>query len=201
MFPLGSVLLPHGLLSLHVFEPRYRQLVRDCLDGDGRFGVVLIERGSEVGGGDVRFDTGTVARIVDAAPLSGGRWALACAGIERIDVLRWLADDPYPVAEAEVRPERADQPTRYELEAVRRLVVSCAAMRAELGEPAPAAVFALAPDSAVAVWQLCVRASLGPLDALRLLRVDSPSERLAELAEMLAEERAVLARRLSGGQE
>ncbi|MET1002223.1 MAG: LON peptidase substrate-binding domain-containing protein, partial [Acidimicrobiia bacterium] len=51
MFPLGSVLFPHALLPLHVFEPRYRVMMRHCLEGDKEFGVVLIERGSEVGGG------------------------------------------------------------------------------------------------------------------------------------------------------
>ena len=55
MFPLGSTMLPGQQLPLHVFEPRYQELVRDCLDApDGpRFGVVLIARGNEVGGGDV----------------------------------------------------------------------------------------------------------------------------------------------------
>ena len=64
MFPLGNVLFPHAQLPLHVFEPRYRALAETCLAGDGEFGVVLIERGSEVGGGDTRFSIGTVARIV-----------------------------------------------------------------------------------------------------------------------------------------
>ena len=62
MFPLGTVLFPHAVLPLHVFEERYRALTETCLRGDGRFGVVLIERGSEVGGGDVRFGVGTVAQ-------------------------------------------------------------------------------------------------------------------------------------------
>ncbi|HEX5095168.1 MAG TPA: LON peptidase substrate-binding domain-containing protein, partial [Acidimicrobiia bacterium] len=56
MFPLGTVLFPHALLPLQVFEPRYRVMMRNLLDGEREFGVVLIERGSEVGGGDVRFD-------------------------------------------------------------------------------------------------------------------------------------------------
>ena len=43
MFPLGAVLFPSMVLPLHVFEPRYRALVDDCVDGDGEFGVVLIE--------------------------------------------------------------------------------------------------------------------------------------------------------------
>ena len=66
MFPLGSVLLPSMVLPLHVFEPRYRALVRDVLDGDGEFGVCLISRGHEVGGDDVRTDVGTVARVHEA---------------------------------------------------------------------------------------------------------------------------------------
>src|SRR2546430_9614094 len=64
MFPLGNVLFPHAQLPLHVFEPRYRALAETCLAGDGEFGVVLIDRGSEVGGGDTRFSIGTFARIV-----------------------------------------------------------------------------------------------------------------------------------------
>ncbi len=76
MFPLGTVLLPGMPLSLHVFEPRYRQMVDDCRAGDGTFGVVLIERGSEVGGGDVRTDVGTLTRIVEARELPDGRWLL-----------------------------------------------------------------------------------------------------------------------------
>src|SRR4029078_331611 len=67
MFPLGTVLLPHSTLPLTLCEDRYRALAETCLRGDGRFGVVLIERGFEVGGGDSRFDVGTVARISDAA--------------------------------------------------------------------------------------------------------------------------------------
>ena len=99
MFPLGTVLFPYALLPLHVFEPRYRLMMRHVLDGDREFGVVLIERGSEVGGGDTRFDVATVARVVQAAELPDGRYALATVGMGRVRVLSWLVDDPYPRAE------------------------------------------------------------------------------------------------------
>src|SRR5688500_7660667 len=105
MFPLGSVLFPSVYLPLHVFEPRYRALVRDCLAGDREFGVVLIERGSEVGGEDVRTDAGTVARIVEAAELPDGRWALGAVGVRRLRVAAWLPDDPYPIAEVDDWPD------------------------------------------------------------------------------------------------
>ncbi|MBO0881227.1 MAG: LON peptidase substrate-binding domain-containing protein, partial [Mycobacterium sp.] len=62
MFPLESALLPNEDLPLRIFEPRYIALVEDCMrDADPRFGVVLISRGREVGGGDVRYDIGAVA--------------------------------------------------------------------------------------------------------------------------------------------
>ena len=86
MFPLGTVLLPSVYLPLHVFEPRYRELVQVCLDGNQEFGVVLIERGSEVGGGDQRVDVGTVAQIVEATRMPDGRWALGAVGTRRIRV-------------------------------------------------------------------------------------------------------------------
>ena len=108
MFPLGSVLLPGSVLPLHVFEPRYRQLVIDCLaddTGDPEFGVTLIERGSEVGGGDQRTDVGVVARMVQVEALEGGRYALVAVGTRRIRVNAWLPDDPYPVADVDDWPD------------------------------------------------------------------------------------------------
>src|SRR4051812_43593478 len=84
MFPLNAVVFPGMALPLHVFEPRYRALTRHCLDTDRRFGSVLIERGSEVGGGDVRFDVGTCVRIVEADELPDGRWVLVAVGVERL---------------------------------------------------------------------------------------------------------------------
>jgi Lon protease-like protein len=109
MFPLGTVLVPGGLLPLHVFEPRYRRMVADCLAGDRRFGVVLIERGSEVGGGDVRTDVGTMARIVQAEEAPDGRWGLVALGVERIRVDAWLPDDPYPRAETSEWPDEVGE--------------------------------------------------------------------------------------------
>ena len=88
MFPLGTVLLPHMLLPLHIFEPRYRALIHDVLDGDREFGVTLIERGHEVGGGDRRADVGTVAHVEEAEELDDGRWVVLAAGTRRIRVER-----------------------------------------------------------------------------------------------------------------
>ena len=101
MFPLGTVLLPFAHLPLHIFEPRYRALVKDCLAEDGQFGVVLIERGQEVGGGDARFGVGTVARIMQTAELPDGRWLVDAVGTVRFRVTEWLPEEPYPLAMVE----------------------------------------------------------------------------------------------------
>jgi uncharacterized protein len=98
MFPLGSVLFPFGVMPLRVFEDRYKALTEDVLAGNREFGVVLIERGSEVGGGDVRFPVATVATVLEAEPTDDGGWYLVTFGTRRIEVLVWTGDDPYPVA-------------------------------------------------------------------------------------------------------
>jgi len=100
-FPLQSVLLPGMPLGLHVFEPRYLQLMEDIAAGDGRFGVVMITRGSAVGGADQRADVGTVAELVASAPTADGRLMVEAVGTERFRVTRWLDDDPYPRADVE----------------------------------------------------------------------------------------------------
>src|SRR5262245_6470678 len=102
MFPLGTVLFPHAALPLHLFEDRYRALAETCLRGDGRFGVVLIEKGFEVGGGDQRFGVGTVARIVEAARTPDGRYLLATVGTERFRVRKWLDYAQFTCPELEV---------------------------------------------------------------------------------------------------
>ncbi|WP_081347423.1 LON peptidase substrate-binding domain-containing protein [Mycobacteroides chelonae] len=109
MFPLQSVLLPGEPLPLRIFEPRYVALVRDVMAADRTFGTVLIARGREVGGGDVRHDVGTAVRILDCESLGAERFALRCEGAHRIRINRWLDDDPYPRAETEPWPDELDE--------------------------------------------------------------------------------------------
>ena len=200
MFPLGSVLLPSTAMSLHIFEPRYRALARDCVDGDRRLGVVLIERGSEVGGGDVRFDVATRATIADAVELDDGRWVMVLIGDDRVRVQRWLPDDPYPRAEVAPCDDRPPGPSasnrRDELE---RLLWRVVAQKVELGDGAADMTLELSSDVVVATWQAISLAPLGPLDAQRILGTDGADERLALVLSLLEEESAVLAQRLAGG--
>ena len=197
MFPLGSVLLPSVLLPLHVFEPRYRALVHECLLGDREFGVVLIERGSEVGGGDQRTDIGTVARILEAVELPDGRWALGAVGTRRFRVRQWLPDDPYPRADVEDWPDPDDPAALTEerartVAALRRVL----ARTAELGEPSAPATQELADDPVLASYQAIALGPVGPADAQRLLAAPPARRRLTALEALLVEEEAFLAQRL-----
>jgi uncharacterized protein len=200
MFPLGMVLFPGQILPLHVFEPRYRAMVQDCLAGDRQFGVVLIERGSEVGGQDVRTDVGTMARILETQELPDGRWVLASVGVERIEVERWLPDDPYPMADAHPWP---DDPLDGDLsdayERAIALLRRALGLQAELGEATVPSTVPLAEDPASGSFHVAALAPIGPLDQQRLLTAPGPARRLEMAVELLTDEVEVLTQRLAMG--
>lgn len=208
MFPLGTVLFPGQVLPLVVFELRYRALTRECLAADRRFGVVLIERGREVGGGDTRFGTGTEAEIAEVAELPDGRFVLLAAGRGRIRVRTWLPDDPYPQAIVEelTDPEPAapygpDEPTLpARLEVAERAVRRALTLGAELGLEQSPSIGATVPDDPVAtLWQLCALAPVGPFDRQRLLEAPTSTERVALLEEVANEAAELFGYRLAGG--
>lgn len=188
MFPLGTVLLPGQPLPLQVFEPRYLTMLRDVAAGDGRFGVVLIERGFEVGGGDQRFAIGCVASIEQVRPMGGGRVGLIARGQERIEVARWLPDDPYPRAEITRLPDLKwaddDAPRLAETE---RTVRRALTVMSEYRSPALPADIELADDPVTRSWQLAWVAQLGALDQLALLRSSSLGELLETTARLTSE--------------
>lgn len=197
MFPLGTVLVPFAVVPLHIFEPRYRVLMFDCLRGEREFGVVLIERGSEVGGDDQRFAVATVARIADASELPDGRWVVLAVGTDRVDVAEWLPDDPYPLALTTPRPEApwtADAEVAFGVAEV--AVREVLALAGQLGEAVPSPALELAPDPAVAAWQLLAISPIASLDKQRLLAIDDPAERLRQLAVHTEDQATLLAYRL-----
>jgi hypothetical protein len=187
MFPLSTVAFPGSVIPLHIFEPRYRQLTTDCLAADGRFGIVLIERGREVGGGDQRASVGTVVAIARASELSDGRWLLLVQGQSLVRITEWLPEDPYPRAlvQAWTPLEASAEPTLV-AEATQR-VRRTRALLSEHGQSAalsPDTVFADDPETAS--WQLCAEAPVSTYDAQRLLTADGTAARLRHLIELLA---------------
>jgi uncharacterized protein len=199
MFPLGTVLFPGMALPLHIFEPRYRQLVVDCMSGDPNFGVALITHGKETGGGERRSDVGTLTRIIDVHRFDDGRFAITSVALSRLRVVGWYADDPYP--QAEVEPW-ADEDDGIVSDHIRRTVrAQLGALRAQItGEPDEQDVVGF-PDDLNLSQESFALSAMAPLDThdrQRLLCAPGPRARLSLLTELL-EEQADIVRFTQGG--
>ncbi|GAA3559586.1 LON peptidase substrate-binding domain-containing protein [Microlunatus spumicola] len=190
MFPLGSVLLPAMPLQLRVFEERYLLMLSELVAAkDARFGVVLIERGFEVGGGDHRFGMGTVADILQVVA-EDGVVGLAAQGSTRFEIVEWLDDAPHPRAEVRVLPDlvwdEALEPLLVETE---QLVRRTLAEASEFAETGWSPDVELAEDPMDRCWQLAGITPLGDLDRQSLLRVASTEELLHRTAELTRDAR------------
>jgi uncharacterized protein len=200
MFPLGSVLLPGGILPLHVFEPRYRDMVRDCLraDGEPEFGQALITHGWETGGGDTRAMVGTVAQMLQIEALDDERYALVAVGTRRIRINAWLPDDPYPLADVDDWPDEDPDAAglAVDVAASHARVRAALALAAQLAE-ASTDDTEISQDPLVATYHLATLAPIGAADRLRLLAAPGPAARLDLLDEILDDVEAMLKFRLS----
>lgn len=108
LFPLNVVLFPGMVLPLHIFEPRYQEMVRRCLEGQQLFGVVLIQEGAEVGAPAIPYTMGTLAAIQEVRPYSDGRLDLITVGVSRFRILDELPGEPYAQARVELIAEGED---------------------------------------------------------------------------------------------
>jgi Lon protease-like protein len=198
MFPLGSVLFPGGVLPLQVFEPRYLQMLADLVDGDGRFGVVLIERGWEVGGGDQRFSVATTARVMRVSKMDETRLAVVAVGEDRVEVVQWLPDDPYPVAMVEPVEDDEIGDADEALDAARVAFRRTLALASELGYDVADAEDQLPEDPLGASWYLSAVSPLEEIDRYRLLTLRTARERLDTVAALL-EERSIMLQAQLGG--
>ena len=87
LFPLNSVLFPGMRMPLHIYEERYRVMIRECVEEDAPFGVALIKSGPEVGSGAIPHDVGTTARILQVEYLDDGRMNIFTIGEQRFRTL------------------------------------------------------------------------------------------------------------------
>ena len=191
MFPLEAALLPNQDLPLQIFEPRYVALVRHCVDSGDPFGVVLIARGREVGGGDSRCDVGTLSRVTECIDHGSDRYSLRCRTGERIRVCEWLPDDPYPRATARLWPdEPGDLVTQAQLLDVEDRVMALFETIAETrGVQLPDRDLVLgygeadADDAGQRLFTLASRIPIGTADRYTVLSAPSAAARLAALSE------------------
>jgi Lon protease-like protein len=188
MFPLSSVLFPYMPLRLRVFEERYLIMLAELLKNeDAQFGVVLIERGWEVGGGEQRFDLGTIAEITQLGAQEGFVGLVAQGG-RRFAVTQWLKDAPHPRAEiSEIADLEWDIGLWQLREETEQLVRRTLAVASEFAGNVWPADIELSPDPAAAAWQLAAIAPLNALDQVRLLRAGSFEELLGRVSELTQE--------------
>lgn len=187
MFPLETALLPGEELPLRIFEPRYVALVSDCMAmTEPAFGVVLISAGREVGGGDQRCDVGALARIVDCQNLGAARYELRCVMAERIRVVHWLDDAPYPRAEIEVWDDEPGVAEASRLANVQDRMVALFDLIGEAqGIPVRSRdiVAAAAADPVNPLYALAARVPMGQADRYAVLSAPSEAARLDALSE------------------
>lgn len=190
MFPLQVAMLPGEELPLRIFEPRYTAMVSDCLaTEDPAFGVVLIAAGREVGGGDVRSDVGAMAHITESADLGGGRYRLRCVMGERIRVVEWQPDNPYPRAAVERWPDEPGE--NVGVDAIRDIEDRMVALFDRIAQARGTQVVArdvvagadASGDAAMWLYTLAARLPMGQADRYAVLAAPSVAARVEALRE------------------
>lgn len=186
MFPLSTVLMPAMPLSLRIFEERYLKLLGDLmLSETPEFGVVLIERGPEIGGGEKRLGIGTLASVTDIGTLDQF-YGLESTGTQRFRVNAWLPDDPYPMADIDFIPDLvwndSLMPARVHLETkVRNLL----AFASEFGDLQYGPETEISDDPMHACWQLAGMLPVGGLDQVDLLKSQSADELISRTYDLV----------------
>src|SRR6188472_2583417 len=185
MFPLNSVLFPYMPLRLRVFEERYLIMLAELLKNeDARFGVVLIERGREVGGDEQRFSVGTIAEIIQLGAQEGFVGLIAQGG-RRFEVTSWLEDAPHPRADiSEIADLQWDVGLAELREETEHLVRRALAVASEFAENVWPSDVELSADPVAAAWQLAAISPLNALDQVALLRSTSCAELLGQVSEL-----------------
>jgi hypothetical protein len=192
LFPLGTVLYPGLLLPLHIFEQRYRQLVRDLLSGPGpqQFGVIAIRKGRETGVDGILalHEIGCTATLRRVKEHEDGRFDLVTVGTQRFRLLTLDDSQPYLRGEVDVLPEVTGD------EAAARLAVQAVheAFRGYLDALAKRGATQIAvpdlPDDPVALSYLVAASIIADLPDRQILLAEPDALR------RLAAERALLAR-------
>ena len=108
IFPLPNVVFfPRTVLPLHIFEPRYKQMVADALEGNRQIGMVLLQPGWEGRQGESPeiFDTGGIGLITQHKQLEEGRYNILLSGHHRYRIMDFIRETPYRVARVRLLQE------------------------------------------------------------------------------------------------
>jgi hypothetical protein len=189
LFPLHLVLFPGRPLPLHLFEPRYRTMLADCLAGERRFGVVAIRAGREAGGTADVFGIGTVAEIERVDELPDGRFDIVTRGVQRFRIHAFVEGPPYLCATVELLEEPPSGPGDREVAArVRQLLMP---YLTSLGAPHEL-LERLPADPTDLSWLAAAAVQVEVPEQQRLLECDSLAARLDHTMAMLRREAAIM---------
>jgi Lon protease-like protein len=173
LFPLNLVLLPGEQAPLHIFEPRYRELIGECLDEGREFGLVLEDD-------DGMREVGTrcgVIEILDHFP--DGRLNVVVEARERIQLVELTEGRAFATAEVATLPDEEDTPSEEEVE-------ECLAAYARVVDAAEAELEDLDLDADSIAFQIGARIDFGTEVKQGLLELRSERERVIRLAPMLS---------------
>ncbi len=185
LFPLHLVLFPGRPLPLHLFEPRYRQMLKDCLAGDRCFGVVAIKSGREVGGGADVYDVGTIARVDAVDARADGRYDIVTRGTTRFRVRELLNDKAYLRGDVEPLEEAPCEPDAKRL--ANDILNLLGPYLTSLGAP-DSVLEKLPRDPAELGWLAAAFVQIEVPEQQRLLELPTPAERLEATRAILRRE-------------
>jgi len=188
LFPLPNVVFfPNTLLPLHIFEPRYRQMVADSISGDGLIAVVLLKKGWErdYEGNPPVHDTATLGQIVHAERLSDGRYNIVLHGLSRIKLRKFNDEKSYRRAEADMIPEIRRGFSAKKAGQLRRLLFESFARVIE--PPHWGFTVFSAPHLDLGITADLIASSLpcDPIQKQRILEAVAPEERVEKLVSLL----------------
>ena len=180
LFPLELVLVPGEQIPLHIFEPRYRELIGRCIDDDAEFGLVL-------GDDDAIQEVGTTAAVIGVIErFDDGRLNILVEGRERFRIVEETSGEPYRTARVEPFPDAGAEPSPEDVErCLRAFRAVVEAADAEQEDPDPGA-------EGLAFW-IAARVDFGAEAKQELLELPSERERVERISDYLQRARAALA--------
>tara|TARA_B110000014_G_C20050380_1_gene546369 strand:+ start:164 stop:790 length:627 start_codon:yes stop_codon:yes gene_type:complete len=186
MFPLGMVVFPSTRFQLRIFEERYVKLVEDCTNTNRKFGVCLIAKGHEVGGGDERYQYGTISRIENVSDISSGQFLVQCVGEHRIEIAKWLSEDPYPTASIELSEvQDSDSISSHHLDQLRVIAERTSKNVEKLTGVTLPLLTKTSESSTDSIYELAESSFLGPYDRYQVLAANTLRHRFDTLKELL----------------
>jgi hypothetical protein len=197
LLPLGSVLFPHMPMSLRIFEPRYRTMMRDCRSASTTFGIVAIREGHELGATAVPYEVGTLAQLDEIEELPDGRYNLGVIGASRFRIDSFSHERPYLVGSVHYLqdiPAPADDTERLAA-AVTSAFRGYATQLRGVGQGDPLE-FGMPSDPELLSYLVAAALQVETTQRQRLLEIDGTAERLRAVLRLLRREAALLDRML-----